>query len=1237
MMKESGMSNLHKYRRVKRFSLCLLITFPFFFCSVCSNLYALEPGEWLNDVTMEVETPHLEWAKNIEGGPLKILFVTTGGAALHFQKPILGARLIVEWAQRMDIEYEAVTGGRGCAKDKENPRLTFDLFHPIGYDGIQPQEKERELAEKLEKNYDLFVFNHISFDAISPEAQKVILKAVVCGSGLVLIGDTQTRLDKLFKHPDPKLVRDIMRLDYFPHASLRLKQTEKKPEEYWKKDSSPLRAYKLGKGRIVRLLRNCDPANGVVYFMPEWLSKYKKLPESEQRRISYYNEAPIPIWWGEFENLNASFLRLFYYASGRKPLVAMSCPELSDTPSFNYDKRTIKLDLNNSGRKGRIAWRIRNDENKVVFKGKKAFDGNKLELNIPVLPAGIYNLDLFCHVDGKLVDFGIQRFNVVSPITASIEMNDDRVKDGEPIEFTLALSEGIKDGVTLVSLADSPYDRVWFKKEYPLGGNKRITIKIENWFLPNAAATLRIEVTRGGDVIAYARKTLFRPEGNRLPPWPDMAWGEALTPLHILANQAAQGWNGTTRAISGSWGTSIQNFMVTGEICMPWAPLTNWYIMNNRHKRSVGYTLDPKTKETCPDWTRAAGGALTYGATKEDVEKLTNMPNGMEHRLDSVREVLRIWEKSIRPFDYGTPLFNLGDETKPGYDTFTGKFAEKEFHRFLSRKFETIEKLNEAWRRSYRSFDEIPLLTTKEAIKKNLAPEGAAQREFADKNYFDVYQTIGETIRKKAPSAHYGSNSSAMIEEVNYPDLTASFAHPETGMMELWRTMRPDALYIPLYGYEIKHNAFSNKKVWESAISGAGSGNMFFALNTYPEGGTTCVDRRDKMPNHTKARLMMKDGLGALLETMKVDNGTMAVLASSPSTKAEILLQDFVPSSKLSSEPLFQYGKENGIVIDHFTIDALEGYLSRYNALFLFGVSAISKADAEKIVAFVKNGGTVVADLNPGVYNEHLAPYEHYPLKDLFGELKPSKINGENDFDGIKVKGVKEIPPMTERKVGKGQAILFNFSLSQLREAMGDSEKFDAFMRRFMERIEAKSPLKIGGLPKNSIIRLRHKDEFDLLAFANDGMASIGKGSGDVTVSFPKKGYIYRIGQGFLRKGDTVTVPFDPPFVFLTRFDKKQSPPEIILDSQETSLGKTIHLDISVFEKGRVMTAKLFDPSGKLIRPRNESHVHELIVIDGKEQRFPIHFSYDDLPGEYELVLTDVATGLSSKKKINLR
>ena len=45
----------------------------------------------------------------------------------------------------------------------------------------------------------------------------------------------------------------------------------------------------------------------------------------------------------------------------------------------------------------------------------------------------------------------------------------------------------------------------------------------------------------------------------------------------------------------------------------------------------------------------------------------------------------------------------------------------------------------------------------------------------------------------------------------------------------------------------------------------------------------------------------------------------------------------------------------------------------------------------------------------------------------------------------------------------------------------------------------------------------------------------------------------------------------------------------------------------------------------------------KVLIVDEKLKKYPIYFAYNDLPGKYNLILTNVATGLESQKQLTLK
>ena len=114
-----------------------------------------------------VITAHIPWAKPLEGGPLKVLFITNHKST----------RDIVELAQRLEMDYEVFT------------TEMRDVFaHPnLPVDYSRPEDYEARLQEKLavDKEYELIVVANIKWDILPQWSREEIMARIAKGTGLV--------------------------------------------------------------------------------------------------------------------------------------------------------------------------------------------------------------------------------------------------------------------------------------------------------------------------------------------------------------------------------------------------------------------------------------------------------------------------------------------------------------------------------------------------------------------------------------------------------------------------------------------------------------------------------------------------------------------------------------------------------------------------------------------------------------------------------------------------------------------------------------------------------------------------------------------------------------------------------------------------------------------------------------------------------------------------------------------
>ena len=425
------------------------------------------------------------------------------------------SRHVVEAAQRMDVGLDAVTTAArlrilGITADN-------DGFYGNFFNGTSETDKAAELIAKLDQRRDVIVLWNNDLKNIPPRAKVKLLRQVKEGSGLLLwnVKDFQS-LDKMLGTSAPAGRGEILAL-----AGV----ADRKKLD--------LRCFSFGKGRIVVL-------NGSL-----WPYHYTS------RR-----------WWADYEDGQALLGRTLLWTAGRDSSVAISCSDSSGA---------VKVEVK-SGKPGTLELRLRDEFNQLLKTESKSFGGDAtIDFALPPLFGGGYRLDMMVRLDGKTDNFGYYPFTVKAPVSAEIVADCDAVKGFEPIKFTLKLSQPAPGATAVVSLADSPYGRVCYKREFKLGDAKDIPIEIKDYHMPTMAAFAQVEVSRDGAPLCRADKPFFFPLYNKcLPSYLESCWEYLpIGPdrLRTLAENDTMGWSGITTRIEGGR-PGVQNYMLLNQRVM---------------------------------------------------------------------------------------------------------------------------------------------------------------------------------------------------------------------------------------------------------------------------------------------------------------------------------------------------------------------------------------------------------------------------------------------------------------------------------------------------------------------------------------------------------------------------------------------------------------------------------------------------------------------------------------------
>ena len=146
------------------------------------------PDRFEAPYTLEIETPHVAWAKPLPGGPIRLLAVPS----------VQEGRTLVELAQRLDLDLTTVTIDPAW----DNNKWTMAFGDDYGARAERGDLKlvYQYLEEELisEKDFDAILLPlHHGWEALTEPARKALMSRVKGGCGLVLIRPMEGELSPL--------------------------------------------------------------------------------------------------------------------------------------------------------------------------------------------------------------------------------------------------------------------------------------------------------------------------------------------------------------------------------------------------------------------------------------------------------------------------------------------------------------------------------------------------------------------------------------------------------------------------------------------------------------------------------------------------------------------------------------------------------------------------------------------------------------------------------------------------------------------------------------------------------------------------------------------------------------------------------------------------------------------------------------------------------------------------------
>jgi hypothetical protein len=1160
-------------------------------------VYAKHDGEYIHNLNSEFKTPSVEWAKPLEKPP-RVLIISQAG---------YDSTTIVELMRRMDLK---------C-----------DTFITMGYDntwaddlwsgsvvGTSQAEKENELLGLLKNDYDVYVFSNFPLSGIPREALRIIAGRVAekgasilstCGEWYAL----QPFAKEMTNLPIPDGQSEIMSMiDKNSLSQGAYSDDPKKPA-----DRIIVKTYQFGKGKVA--------------LMSYEKGAYGLFPKQQFNRE----------WLARTECDSVLFQRALLWMAGHKPSVTASCVQ-----NIKAGKGGFIMDMlatsglvfrfaGDEGVKGEAIFRLRDQDSRIVWTNVSQFqigkDGVLVPARPPLLAPGDYFMDLIIK-KGKFVDnIGEFMVRVESPLgEITFTTDKDSYKEKEAIKYELNTTYPAKDKLELrTRITDTMNGKIWQESSRQVSPGQKFAGSITPTHVPVLAAYLDCELLSGGKILATSSKLLFFPKTG-LPVYFTYVWDGINENVPSTGNLLGPVAGFDAVLTSDPKGCPQKLDMGVVQYCA-----------------HITFGVDEKTG--CSKWD------IPWNFFKKDEKADEIYGNDQTFNNPKARERVeaqfREWVKNY--YQYGVQVYNLGDENGFSYDAGFSPSDLQPFKDFEKARYGTIDRLNAAWGSSYQSFDQVDHLRMKDALEKKNYTAWMDHRAFVENVYADIHRFYSKIIKEYDPKAIVGAEGSGGGDlENTIRDLEFWGPYSDPLGNELVRSIGGNKLRSLWWGgYVGSHGGRTGYPfmLWTPLLTGAVNANSWFAGNTGPEGLTASGLGFAKYFKTLLPHLdVLKDGVAQLLISTPLRNDGIAILWSHESGSASLIGTQFQnPSDSIGTLMQFFYAK--GLQFDFVTPSMIaKDSLKNYKMLFLFGASSISDKTAESIKAFAEKGGIVVADVNPGVMDEFCHMRQESILGPLFGvqgikalkepvsrKLEVGKeLRGQQiSFNASRVLSSPEIDVMSANTCGKGLALLLNFGLGAAAQSASAETPFDKFIADILALGGIKPAASLEGVNgERSVFRVRSTKDFDVVGFVASDLADLNK---KAKLKWEAKRHVYEIGKGYLGEFDQWESTMDIPFKVFCLFKTKQEVPALVLSSETAKAGTPLTIDMSKLSPNAVLRLEIMRPDGTPLWSRPE-----VIVNDGKKKTYEIWFAYNDVPGDYKIIMTDVRTALKSEKTVRV-
>ncbi len=1172
------------------------------------------------EISEEFVTPHIPWGKPLAGGKVRILVIA----------PRITMREVVELAQRLEVEHgEVMTWSSGVLGSRPDMRIYNQA------QGAMVEDVEAELREKLQEPWDVIALGNFQWHLLPRDVQDRILEKTRQGGGLI------------YAHPPANWVEDtgIQGLEHTAEESAFL--SEGIPFKVLtafaalEGSADPVAEfadlYRLGKGRLA-VLRY--PRSSSVVSLTAAPTDRGAHPDLE------------------YEYLQSFALKAILWAADRVPSLTIQAQDLAaPIPWARQEGVLLTFDLKNRGEKQRveIQWALRDDLGAPLAQGSQEVvlkkGDNTFSIPLPSVPSGSHLTDVIVNSEAGKLNWGSVLYRVESAFGIdSVATAKSHYEDSEEVTGEVALRGDVPGNALLRLRLLDHLGRVLAERSGPPMQSRQFRFAVED----PQSSLYRIEAAVLSDGALVEKKfTEFpvrRINDNDFTLW--MWPGRGSTYDHttgiILDELAKIGVDGFSNIYASST-DYLKNFARHNFFLIPY--MTRFFYESRGN----------------PDTTGVRKPCMTDPAYRE---------KEAEH--------LRKNARTFAP--YGPPIYTLGDENgvgRPYSDVCFSATCKADFRLYLQKIYGGLDALNEEWSTNFGAWDQVEPIRLEEARASGQIARWVDHRLHMEKVFLDMHNYATDVIREIDPRARVGFDGAFRTDSwigydfwdlMNHLEFMVVYFSPEQ-LEQIRSFKRPGTSIGTWYGGYVwggfgaygafkyapqRREDFQRYWPWHLLLHGCNGAWWFHALGLN-ESAVAPDLTLYPMFRHTMEEVNeIKSGIARLLlDAERLDDG-IAIHYSETTTHASTI-EHTLTSTDASQRSFIKLLEALGYQYRYLAspqIAAGQLQSGGYRLLVLPYVQSLSAAEATAIEAFVRGGGTVLADLRPGVFDEHGKALSQGRLDKLFGVarraskwtervraeladdvlgriLPGSRVDVEVELAEGEALGTRgEVPVLIARQSGQGRALLLNFALDpyfELRKNAGEVA-FDDFFRSLFADMGIPPRVQVlddgGGAVRAQEVVAFKDGELEYVAIKRDAEV-VDEESLRITALFPRRAHLYdvRAGQylGYGRRARVVLSRMTPRIFSLLPYHVEEVGAE--LDGAKfrpgDRVGVRVWLKTSTGQAGNhAIRMEVRMPSGDL----NPVLSRTLSAPNGNAEGV-VQLAFNDPQGQWTVEVRDVATG----------